>query len=401
MALTLLLSVIVVTSLLRVSTSSPIDAHLTAKTTHLFDVLYNINSNTSQIMVGKQDPYMYGVYGGHAPYWTYDYQGQKSGWMFHSSMAHDNFRNLLCDPCALTHDVPAVVGFEIQWSVGTDQEDALVYLVRNAHDKGAIVTFSYHAKNYITGHSPWISGDSGAFHSILRILPGGDHHNDFLSDLDRIANFINTRLTDSNGQHIPIIFRPWHEANGGWFWWGQNNAAQNTPDHLKRLYQTTVTYLRDTKGLHNILYAFSPDCGGADVDLYPGNEYVDIIGTDCYMLPHRTVDFFKNAMEKTMQQASNNGKIAALSETGVIQEELTNHPHFFTQEVLNSINTAPSSLKMAYMLTWANQIHGANDYSVYDPYPGHPMAQEYMNFYNDPKTFFVSDLKANYQWLYQ
>jgi mannan endo-1,4-beta-mannosidase len=102
-----------------------------------------------------------------------------------------------------------------------------------------------------------------------------------------------------------------------------------------------------------------------------------------------------------MQQANANGKIAALTETGVLNEELTTHPHFFTQDILRTLTTSPSSLRLAYMLTWTNQPRMSNaQYYVYDPYPGHSMAQEYMDFYNDPKSYFLSDLKSHFPQLY-
>ena len=56
---------------------------------------------------------------------------------------------------------------------------------------------------------------------------------------------------------LPMIFRPWHEFDGDWFWWGR---AHSTVDEFKSLYRLTVSELRDTNGVHNFIYAFSPDC---------------------------------------------------------------------------------------------------------------------------------------------
>ena len=71
-------------------------------------------------------------------------------------MAHSNHTDELCDPCALTNDFPAVAGFDFSM-IGSDIEDAFVYLFQRAHERGAILTFSFHAHNLVTDHGAWIS----------------------------------------------------------------------------------------------------------------------------------------------------------------------------------------------------------------------------------------------------
>lgn len=88
---------------------------------------------------------------------------------------------------------------------------------------------------------------------MARILPGGDKNSGFNTYLDRIADFA-SNLKDDDGNLIPVLFRPFHEQNGGWFWWG---AATTTKSEYAELYRYTVEYLRDIKGVHNFLYVFS------------------------------------------------------------------------------------------------------------------------------------------------
>ena len=113
-------------------------------------------------------------------------------------------------------------------------------------------------------------------------MPGGELHEKYKSILQRVGEYARN-LTGVYGENIPVIFRPFHEYDGSWFWWGANHC---TPDEFKELYRFTVTYLRDTLQVHNFIYAFSPDCKFKTLEeflvRYPGDEYVDLIGMDNY-----------------------------------------------------------------------------------------------------------------------
>ena len=82
-------------------------------------------------------------------------------------------------------------------------------------------------------------------------------------------------LHDAN---IPVIWRPLHEAAGGWFWWGKN------ADSFKKLWIQMFDYFK-AQGLNNLIWVWTSETG--DADWYPGDAYVDIIGRDLYgtMLP--------------------------------------------------------------------------------------------------------------------
>ena len=72
---------------------------------------------------------------------------------------------------------------------------------------------------------------------------------------------------------IPILWRPLHEASGGWFWWGAEG-----PDTYKKLYIMLYDMLTNEYDLHNLIWVWNGQSG----DWYPGDEYVDIIGMDIY-----------------------------------------------------------------------------------------------------------------------
>ena len=90
------------------------------------------------------------------------------------------------------------------------------------------------------------------------------------ADLEKLAGYLKL-LQDEN---IPVLFRPLHEASGGWFWWGAGSA-----DDFKALWQYVFNYMGEA-GVHNLLWVWTSCLG--DEDWYPGDNYVDIIAYDWY-----------------------------------------------------------------------------------------------------------------------
>lgn len=272
---------------------------------------------------------------------------------------------------------------------GTDMND---YDLRRTNAKflqdldraGIILTINWHMHNLVTGGNYRCPSKIPCDRrQIARILPGGDKHSDLLQKLDRAAAFFKT-LKDDRGELIPVIFRPWHEMNGGWFWWGAptaKNGLENTPEEYKALFNFTINYLRQKRGVTNILVAYAPNIFGKGaavkksyLQYYPGDETVDILGLDAYVpnLPERlaTDVAFLPALARSKQ------KVAALTEVGF-------HPQrgFKSPDSQNRQNTWWSSLltplqsgEYAYLLTWSNR---PNAYFV--PYLP-PALQDFQRF---------------------
>jgi len=181
------------------------------------------------------------------------------------------------DVLSVTDDYPAVIGFDIgkierRRRANLDGVDFILMrqLIQEAHEIGCIVTISWHADNPITRNSPWdTSGD------IASILPGRENSFRLETYIDFAAAFL-ASLVDAEGNPIPIIFRPWHEMNGDWFWWGEEALSVN--EH-KQLFQSTIEMF-SSRGVNNLLYCYSPNWG-VDLDdylkFYPGDEWVDCI----------------------------------------------------------------------------------------------------------------------------
>ena len=141
-------------------------------------------------------------------------------------------------------DYPAVMSFDLgRIELGGDRNLDKVPFERirketvAQYERGGVVSFSWHADNPVTGKDTWDVSDSTVVKSVL---PGGVNHEKFLGWLDKVADFFNSIQT-SEGVKVPVLFRPWHEHTGSWFWWGEKLC---TADEYKTLWRMTVDSLR-------------------------------------------------------------------------------------------------------------------------------------------------------------
>ena len=301
----------------------------------------------------------------------------------------------------LTGSHPAIVGVDTLSFLGYEGKmNDLVTVVKNMHRQGLIVTLSSHMPNFTLGgdefydYSPnYTDGDCGR-----RILPGGDLNDKYKRFLDLIAEFASICI-DVEGEKIPMIFRPFHECNGDWFWWGKSFM---TDEEFKELFRYTIDYLMDDKGVDNLAVCYSPNgfIGSEDEYLsrYPGDEYVDILGLDLYNdKPHKGDGFFQklsSSLNVVYDIALEKNKITALTEIGYRSLETENGyfeglapidntvPDWFTQ-LLNAVISTESGRRLAYMATWAN----FSDTQFWIPFATedfrHEMCTDFIRFVED------------------
>lgn len=313
-------------------------------------------------------------------------------------------------------DYPAVFGWDTLSIDGYERpgvEGDIEASIRNtvtsmktAHDLGSIIVLSMHPHNFVTGGTfNDISGDV-----VNNILPGGEYNDKFNNWLDNIAN-VADQLKDDEGNSIPIIFRPFHEQNGSWFWWG---ASTTNTEQYTALYRYTVEYLRDNKEVNNILYAYSPNSSiqgdkESYLKTYPGDNYVDILGIDTYDNKQNAgSETFLNGMIKDLDMivslAQEKNKIAALTEFGYSPQginETGNTLDWYTK-IFDTIQSNEQASKIAYMLTWANFGLPDNMFVPYRDVNGdlggdHELLPDFENFYNNDKTVFRNEVGKIYQ----
>jgi mannan endo-1,4-beta-mannosidase len=298
----------------------------------------------------------------------------------------------------VTGSHPAVIGIDFGTFTGWDpshiQENKLRtrQIAADTYDRGGVVTASWHFPNPVSKDGfYWI--DSTSVPAVKYIIPGGEANGIYKEYLREIADWANnTRGAD--GKLVPVIFRPFHEFEGGWFWWG---APHCTKEEFKALWRFTVTYLRDSLQVHSFIYGFSPDKNFKSrkqyLERYPGDDYVDLLGTDNYGDMGRdgyNTDLAAKKLKIISDYAEKAGKLAAFTETGLAGVP---NPVWWTETLLKTMQTY--HMKLCYVLVWTNYITG--DKSYYAPYPGQASEQDFLKFYNDPYTLFENDLKDIYK----
>ena len=299
----------------------------------------------------------------------------------------------------ITGQYPAVTGWEIgHIEIGAEYNLDSIYfsdmkrMIREVHERGGINTISWHGDNIATGKTAW---DCAQDTVVRSILPGGMHHEGFVAYLDKVADFF-LDLKDNKGELIPVIFRMYHEHTGGWFWWGNK---QCTPEEYNELYRMTVRYLRDTKQVHNILYAFSPAGITTEAELlsrYPGDEWVDIVGFDCYYYNDKTPaslanyqNTMKSGLKVVTDYARRMNKIPIMAETGY---ESIPEPDYFTRILLPAIE----SYDFSYILLWRNSNSKSMRNHFYVPFVGHPAADDFKKFTESPKILLNKEISPMY-----
>ncbi|MEK0313501.1 glycosyl hydrolase [Cohnella sp. 56] len=275
--------------------------------------------------------------------------------------------------------------------------DNLIDVMRQAYNAGGVLTLSSHMPNFVTGGDFYdLKGNV-----VSHILPGGDKHAEYNAFLDNIADFAN-HLKDDGGNPIPVIFRPFHEQSGSWFWWG---AAFTSKDEYREIFRYTVEYLRDLKGVRNFLYAYSPGGGFGTsaeryLETYPGDDYVDILGFDSYYNGEGQTwfDGVKTEAALVSRIADSRHKVAALTEFGYQKMKVSGNatPDFYTK-LSQTLQSDPDAKRMAYMLTWAN--FGPDAYVPYPTgagQPEHQMMPDFLKFFQESYTLFNKEVTGAY-----
>lgn len=265
------------------------------------------------------------------------------------------------------------------------------YRLTTAYNAGAVITLVWH--QYDPDNRGFYAADVNNERIVSTIIPGGSRHADYKAKLKKIAIFYKS-LRGAKGETIPIIFRPYHEHYGDWFWWG---PATTTTQEYNTLWKFTADYLRDSLNVHNLIYAISPTLdqvgsGTQYYNIFPGENYVDIFGTDYYfgdVITSTDKLLFSNRLKVLAGLSVDNNKIPALTEVG---EQGLKTNDFFTANILNPVKNDTVANKFVYANVWRNESTS----HFFAPYPGHSSAPDFVNFYNDPYTLFEKDLPKMY-----
>jgi mannan endo-1,4-beta-mannosidase len=346
----------------------PSDKKATKETVRLFQSLYVLQKKG--VMYGHQDDLMYG-----------------SKWWYEKDRS---------DTKDFTGDYPAVAGFELghlelgrERSLDSVSFSQMTEEIKAHYLRGGVVTISWHPDNPLTMQIPDIrtkrqggtAWDVSSKEVVSSILPGGKNHEMFHTWLDRLATFF-IGLKDEKGTPIPIIFRPYHEHSGSFFWWGTNIC---TDEEYSALWRYTVDFMRNKKELHNILYAYNTDrVTSLEQYLkgYPGDDIIDMLSIDMYDRGAQFGPELDAALAFVTAEAMKRNKLTALSETGGRR----GMADWWSTVLLPVVSKYP----VGYVLTWR---HAFRPRVTMQGGASQPFPDDFKIFYNSPKTLFLKEVQ--------
>jgi mannan endo-1,4-beta-mannosidase len=286
---------------------------------------------------------------------------------------------------------PALIGFDLghlELDKEANLDDVPFAKIRQyieeQYNRGGVSTISWHPNNpldyskttwdKVEATIPTLLNDKKALKSYQKTA------------LKKLAKFFKS-VKGEDGEAVPLIFRPYHEHTGSWFWWG---ADYCTEEEYKAFWKMTMDYFIKKKKVHNLIIAYSTDNFKSEehyLERYPGDDYVDILGFDSYHrnAPQSNEAFVKNArrMLGTVKKIGlEKGKPYAVSETGL--ERVTEN-NWWTNIVLPVLE----GNQAAYILFWRN---GRPDH-FYAPYPGHASEINFKKMVETGKIFFEKETK--------
>lgn len=241
-----------------------------------------------------------------------------SGQVADKGLASDEFKAIY----DVTGEKPAILGLDMmdytpsRNALGAAKSKAVDTAI-DFHKENGLVTFCWHwnsPSSYIksgtdeeNGNPRWWGGfyTRNSTFDIAAVMNGEDKEGkEYLDkDIEAIAEQL-LRLQEAD---VPVLWRPLHEASGGWFWWGAKGA-----EPYKKLYKYLYDKLTNEYGCHNLIWVWN----GQNPDWYPGDEYVDVIGEDLYLNKH-TYSASASKFSEILEY-SGGKKMIALSENGVV-----------------------------------------------------------------------------------
>jgi hypothetical protein len=343
----------------------PSDKNATRETIALYKNLQQLKGKA--VLFGHQDDLAYGV-----------------GWQYEKGRS---------DVKEVSGEYPAVFGWELghlelDSAKSLDQVpfDKIKEFIKFGYEQGAINTISWHFTNPLNGKSAWDITPG----SVASILPGGSRHDTYVLYLDRLANFLKD-LRGKRGEPIPVLFRPFHELTGNWFWWCQNVCS---PEEFISIWRFTADYLRNKKGINQLLYVYNTaefNSREQFLERYPGDDYVDMISFDSYQhlnaITEKGNDFIQQITSrlKILEEiALEKGKLTAFAETGF---EAIPQSDWWTKVLLPALKT----YKPGYVLVWRNAglMKDSGKMHYYAPYKGQVSEDDFRKFFNDPDIWFL------------
>lgn len=172
----------------------------------------------------------------------------------------------------VTGKYPAIVGLDLEKALYSPEENYSIEQAQEVHNRGGIVLLTWH------WNSPIVKGDTSHFYTdktnfrLDNVIfnKNSDGYKTLVDNIDTIANQLKV-LADLD---IPVLWRPLHEASGGWFWWGASSGKEYV-----ELWNVMYDRMTNYHKLNNLIWVANPQKGG---EWYVGDNKCDMISDDPY-----------------------------------------------------------------------------------------------------------------------
>lgn len=270
----------------------------------------------------------------------------------------------------MTGKLPALIGFELlayspNINYETCDEACLKEVYENRDtlqkayewaEKGAILTFTWHWYSPVGGRDKAFYTKNTDFDARKVLEEGTEERKAFYADMDVMADL----LQGFKDKNIPILWRPFHELEGTWFWWGAQGM-----DVGRKLFREMYTYYTEVKHLDNLIWVWNNPMPEG----YVGDEYCDIVSGDFYPPSHQHTSY-KDRFETISSMTDK--KMVALAELGVIPDIAA---------------VVEDKLDWLWFMMWSNEFVMTEDYTY---------AEEFKKQYNHEYAITLDKLPKIY-----
>lgn len=215
---------------------------------------------------------------------------------------------------------PALIGFDFMNATGMNEKNSwyldytrsCVNLAKDTYRRGGLPAFTWHWRDPSYATDAFYTSDCNMKISDALNTDGSWNkqstlYKHIIHDIDVVADY----FLELQQAGVAAVFRPLHEASGGWFWWGREGS-----EPFIKLYQLIFDEMVRVKGVHNVIWVWN--AGDNDKDWNPGADYYDIVSADIY---NADFDYSSNYVSfNNLKVLTEGKKIIALSENGPIPD---------------------------------------------------------------------------------
>lgn len=233
-------------------------------------------------------------------------------------------------PVMWEYEINNQTGFADKVADHADHRARILKLGIELHESGGMAWYRSHQANFAGGSVYAKTNPTAGIDLVLEDGPGRD----------RYIRWYTLLAVEMREAKTPVVFRPFHEFTGGWFWWGAGGkfGNGNTPEKFVRLWQEVHDIFAYHKA-NNVLWCWNIAQSPSDVEklrtFYPGDEYVDILSFEMRYDEHRIPKLHRDIIEGLMQLNPDmpiiTGELAPAPKVSIINtwhEDLRQYPRY-------------------------------------------------------------------------